>query len=160
MDLHPYDGKERRFRDSDASSADALPIVAKLLGMPAAPAAGSLRYDLSFFSGGIGVHDVLGITYPCTLTEFEQIAVRLNTKEVAAAAADPSWSEDFLWLIKADGLTPTDAAARFLADERLDFQGPCTPTSPMRFVMWSDVNDWTALWFDSSHLNYRGYSQG
>jgi hypothetical protein len=160
MDLHPYDGKERRYRDSDANPADALPIVAKLLGLAAISRMGPLRYDLSFFSGGIGVHDVLGITYPCTLAEFEQIAEGLAAKDVAAAAVDPGWSEDFLWLIKADGLTPADAAARFLSDERLDFQGPCTSTSPIRFVVWSDVNDWTALWFDSSQLNYRGYSQG
>jgi len=160
MDLRPYAGKERRYRDSDANRAGALPIVAKLLGLAANRPMDPLRYDLSFFSGGIGVHDVLGIAYPCTPAEFERIAEGLDAKDVAAAAVAPGWSDEFLWLIKADGLTPEDAAARFLSGERFDFQNPCTSTSPMRFVVWSDVNDWTALWFDSSHLNYRGFSQG
>lgn len=160
MDLHPYDGKERRYRDSDEDCAQALPIVAKLLRLPTTALVRPLRYDLSFFSGGIGVHDVLGITYPCTSAEFELVAEGLKGKDVLTAAADPAWSEEFLWLIKAEGLAPTDAAARFLSEERLGFQDPCLPSSSIRFAMGSGVNDWTALWFHSSRLNYRAHSQG
>jgi hypothetical protein len=160
MDLHPYDGKERRYRDSDANRGDGLSIVAKLLGLASAPAREDVRYDLSFYSGGIGVCDVLGMTYACSLAEFERIAVGLNAKDVAAAVAHPAWAEELLWLIDADGISPSDAAARFVLEEKLDFQAPCTPSSPIRFVVGSGVNDWTVLWFESLHLNYRGYSQG
>jgi hypothetical protein len=160
MDLHPYDGKERRFRDSDVNRADGLKLVAKLLGLESAPALENVRYDLSFYSGGTGVCDVLGITYACSITDFERIAFGLNAKDMAAAVADPAWAEDLLWLIGADGLPLTDAATRFVLEKKLGFQAPCTPSSPIRFVVGSDVNDWTVLWFESLHLNLRGYSQG
>jgi hypothetical protein len=160
MDLHPYDGKERRYRNSDVDRAGGLKIVAKLLRLASPPAPNSLRYDLSFYSGGIGVLDVLGITYACSLAEFERVAVGLNAQDVAAAVADPAWAEDLLWLIDADGLSPADAATKFVLEEKFDFQAVCTPSSPIRFVVGSGVNDWTVLWFESLHLNYRGYSQG
>jgi hypothetical protein len=160
MDLHPYDGKERRYRNSDADRADGLKIVAKLLRLASPPEPNSLRYDLSFYSGGIGVLDVLGITYACSLAEFERIAVGLNAQDVAAAVGDPAWAGDLLWLIDADVLLPGDAATRFVLEEKFDFQAVCTPSSPTRFVVGSGVNDWTVLWFESLHLNYRGYSQG
>ena len=57
MDIPPYDNKEYRFRDEDSSTQAGRQRVAALLGLPNAPSPEGLRFDLSFFSGGIGVYD-------------------------------------------------------------------------------------------------------
>jgi len=64
-DLHPYDGKERRFRDEDvdpSQRARALALVTRLLGLPAPPPVAGLCYDMCFHSGGMGSSDRIWIT--------------------------------------------------------------------------------------------------
>jgi hypothetical protein len=159
MNLHPYDGQERRFRDADGDPA-ALVIVAQLLGAPAAPEGGRLRYDLSFYSGGTGVLDVLGLSFDTSPSDFERIARSLRAKSVGEAAAEPTWAEDFLWLIGAEERDPALAAVEFVNDHTLSVLEPCVDAASLFFVEHSDVNDWTALWYGSARLNYRGFSQG
>jgi hypothetical protein len=62
MNLHPYDGVERRYRHTDAERDTGLAIVARLLRLPHISSSQVVGYDLSFYSGGIGVLDKLAIT--------------------------------------------------------------------------------------------------
>ena len=63
MNLHPYDNVERRYRHTDGTRGEGRDVVAQVLGLPKPPA-GELLFDLSFFSGRIGVLDRLAIAFP------------------------------------------------------------------------------------------------
>lgn len=161
MDLHPYDGKERRYRHTDSDVAPGVRIVMGLLHLPAPPSASGLMYDLSFYSGGIGVVDRLAITLPREDTS-APILARLPCKPPEEVASDPSCRDDFLWLIddEEDPLPVRAAAARFINEHRREFQPECQVSSSMWFMTESGVNAWTALWETDGLLSYLSYDQG
>lgn len=162
MDLHPYDNTERRYRHTDQDQSDGLKAVALLLHLQKPPAKEALLYDLSFYSGGIGVLDTLAITLPTDSDLWASICEALMVATPEEAAADAAWGEDFLWLVAGEEkqVAPREAAVRFINEERKGFQDECNGESCILFSQWSDVNDWTALWGNDEKLNYAGYSQG
>jgi hypothetical protein len=161
MELHPYDNVERRFRHTDPARDDGRAAVARVLRIPAPPT-GELLYDLSFFSGGIGVLDHLAITLPADPALWSNVTGSMHGRTPEEAAADRSWTGDLIWLLTAEEeevpLRP--AAVRFINQHRREFQAECVPSSRILFGHQSDVNDWIALWGDDTRLNYLGYSQG
>jgi len=162
MDLHPYDGKEHRYRHTDSDLAPGVRIVMDLLHLPAPPSASGLMYDLSFYSGGIGVMDRLAITLPRESSNVPVILARLSCKPPEEIASDPSCQDDFLWLIdnEDDPLPVRAAATRFINENRQEFQPECQVSSAMWFVAESNVNAWTALWETDGVLSYLAYDQG
>lgn len=162
MDLHPYDGKERRFRHTDRDMAPGVRIVMDLLHLPAPPSAPGLLYDLSFYSGGIGVMDRLAITLPREGPSAPVVLTRLPGKPPEEIASDPSCQNDFLWLIndEDDPLPVRAAAARFINENRQEFQPECQVSGAMWFEAESNVNSWTALWETDGVLSYLSYDQG
>jgi hypothetical protein len=48
MELHPCDGVDRRYRDSDADRTAGLAAVAEVLSLRTPPSADGLRYGLTF----------------------------------------------------------------------------------------------------------------
>ena len=159
----PYDGVERRYRDGDADRAEGLAAVAEVLQLQEPPPAGGLRYDLSFYSGGIGVLDKLAIALPATDAMWRQIVTGLgaNAPEALANAADRRDADDFRWLIRCD--EPVDvrtAASRFVDRERAAFQPPCTTSDELLFVPQSTVNDWSVIWRTSDTISFSSFSQG
>lgn len=161
MDLHPYDNVERRFRHTDAARDEGRSVVARVLRVPEQPA-GELLYDLSFFSGGIGVLDHLAITLPADPALWLRVASAQRGRTPEEAAADSSWAGALVWLLTGDEVEVPirPAAVRFINQRRRDFQPECDPSSRILFGYESDVNDWSALWGDDTRLNYLGYSQG
>jgi len=164
-DLHPYDGKVRRFRDTDTGSAAIARgrgLVASLLRLPAPPPAEGLRYDLSFDSGGCGVFDRLHAAFRCAPDEAAAIAARAGF----LALTDPWQGDDresLEWLVHLEDLpeaTLADAVAVFLAEQRAAFQP--APGDPLR--VWiepgSDVNHWTLIYAAAGELAYIGFDQG
>jgi hypothetical protein len=158
-DLHPYDGGTRVFAHADADPSKGLAIVARVLGTPSASLV-EPRYQLSFYSGGLGIEDRLAIS----VTGADALAalgkrLRLCTPE--EAAADPNAREDFLWLVEDEDhpLPVAEAAARFLNERRASFQDVCTPTA-LWFDADSTVNAWTAVWLAEGRLHYLGFDQG
>lgn len=163
MDLHPYDGKERRFRHTDPDPSEGLVVVATLLGLQHPPSGRGLRYDLSFFSGGIGVLDRLAITMQATRAQWAAAARHLAARGPADLAADPEHGEDFRWLVQGslDAQEEVRAASvRFIDEERARFQRACLPADTILFGAGSNVNDWCVIWGRRAALHYLGYSQG
>ncbi|HEY7180908.1 MAG TPA: hypothetical protein VIC84_05795 [Blastocatellia bacterium] len=162
MDLHPYDGVDRRYRHTDADPSMGLAIVEHILGLPRIPPSEGVLYDLSFYSGGIGVLDRLAIAIPADPGLWAGVITALNAREPEDAANDVVWAGDFRWLIQgAEQLSPIrEAAMKFVNSERIPFQEECTPRSRLLFQSDSDVNDWAVIWGTDHHLNYLGYSQG
>jgi hypothetical protein len=162
MNLHPYDGLERHFRHTDAEQRDGLAAVAHLLHLAESPNPTGLLYDLSFYSGGIGVLDHLAIALPANPMMWANVITELNAATPEEATADDAWVEDLMWLLTSGNGSdlPRIAAVQFINGNRRAFQAPCDLTSRIVFECGSNVNDWSALWGDDFLLNYLGYSQG
>ena len=158
-DLHPYDGVTRVFEHTDADPSEGLEIAARLLKLPQ----GSLvdaRYRLSFHSGGSGIIDNLAISIawregPAMLDARDDL---MNPEE---ALADPRTQSDFEWLVQDEDapLPITEAAARFINENRKPFQPACTP-SDLWFDTISGVNTWYAFWIAEGRLSFLGFDQG
>ena len=153
-DLHPYDGVTRRFRHTDAETAAGLAAVGKLLRW-AGPLAG-LEYDVSFYSGGVGVLDTLAITFSVGAEGWGPFVRALDAVAVVELVGD----EDFLWLVRGDEETVAVAVVEFVNEQRKEFQPVCLGTDRVFFQRWSNVNDWLVLWGADSRLSYLAYSAG
>ena len=162
MDLHPYDNVERRFRHTDPDCSAGLDVVAQLLHLPKPPAADQVLYDLSFYSGGIGVIDQLAIKLTADSATWIEVTSALAAKTPEQAVTDAAWADDFIWLLtgQEDLVSGREAAVDFINSERHEFQSICLSTGLIYFVEGSDVNYWVAIWGDNTTLNYLGYDQG
>jgi hypothetical protein len=166
MDLHPYDGAERRFWHTDRDRTIGLDVIARLL-----PSIGSspndLRYDLSFYSGGIGIIDRLAIALPVNPTVWQSVIAKLKAKTIADANQDAEWVADLallIWDIEEDdenepSVVEYEAAIKFVNSERREFQTLCTTLDKIYFTDGSNVNGWCVLWGNDRYLNYLAYQQ-
>lgn len=161
MDLHPYDGVERCFRHTDAECIEGVALVAHLLHLSASDVNDGALYDLSFYSGGIGIIDRLAITLPATATTWAQVAAALDTRTPEEASLDDAWADELAWLFTGEE-EPVSlrAAAQFINNQRREFQRECHATSRIYFGDGSGVNWWLALWGDATTINYLSYDQG
>jgi hypothetical protein len=162
MNLHPYDGTNRRYHHTDIQRDDGLGIVSKLLRLTTETVPVDTFYDLSFYSGGMGIIDRLAITVSIDLNMWVDLVGTLSAKTPEEASEDPDWHEDFLWLItdEEELVVPRFASMQFINSKRHPFQAECHLTSHIFFENDSNVNDWIALWGDDYQLNYLCYSQG
>lgn len=160
MNLHPYDNKERRFRHTDGNQREGLAVVARVLRAPTPPSPIGLVYDLSFFSGGIGVIDRFAISLPvdaATVPAWVERLDGLRPDEVAAA------SEEVQWLVdrQDDPMTPAAAAlCAFIKEHRHAIQPNCDLADPTWVCRESGVNSWAVLWYHDGRLSYLAYDQG
>jgi len=159
--LHPYDNRERRFRHDDSSAGKGRAIVAELLHIDQ-HAADQASFDLSYFSGGIGVIDRLAISLPANAELWSRVSGALKTRLLSDVPPEDPLHEDILWLLTGEeDLVPLQpAAVRFLNRERKAFQSECVETDRIMFNEYSNVNAWTALWGTDTKLNYLYYDQG
>jgi hypothetical protein len=156
-DLHPYDNKERRFHHDDAHRDEGLALVARILRLPSAPVAA--RYDMRFFSGGIGIIDHVAIELAADRDEALRIVAACGF--VAPSAAADEWRGELEWLVGADEDVPFDRAlVDFIADNRRDFQPAYATGEPICFELDSNVNHWGVMWCAGGALAYLAYDQG
>jgi hypothetical protein len=162
MDLHPYDGVERRFHHTDADLATGLSVVARVLHLPGPPPREGVFYDLSFYSGGIGVLDNRAITLPADSATWATVTAATGAKPLEEASRDAGWADELLGLFASEEkpVPLREAAVRFINGERREFQSECLPTGRILFAEGSGVNYWEALWGDGATLNYLRYDQG
>lgn len=162
MDIPPYDGKEYRYCDRGASAKEGRQRVASLLGLPQAPSAAGLRFDLSFYSGGIGVYDQLAISMIADADLWTTVSSHLSAKTPIESTNDEAWSDEFVWLVCGEETFPSidDAAVSFINSQRKDFQDQCARNMTILFHDCSNVNDWAVVWGTETRLNYLGFSQG
>jgi hypothetical protein len=158
----PYDNKEYRYRHTDPDRGSGIARLAELLGLPPDFQASGAHYDLSFFSGGIGVFDQLAATLPADDRLWKAVLDACPAKTPEDIAADPTCSPQFLWLVcgKDSSLEVRTAAVAFINAERRDFQTECRAFDTVLFLPDSDVNDWFALWGTATEMNVRAFSQG
>lgn len=166
-DLHPYDGRERRFRDGDTSAELSVlgrERVTRTLQLTRPLEPGAARYDLSYYSGGIGVLDRLFIRLACTTEEATAIIARLQFLDATEALRDPEWWSELVWLVNGEEdatleqLEPSIIA--FINDEKASFQPEAPASARVCFDPGSGVNCWAALYYAAGALNYLAFDQG
>jgi hypothetical protein len=150
-DLHPYDGQERCFRHDDmdpSRRARGRALVAKVLSLVSPPLPEGLRYDLRFYSGGIGVQDRLHVALPLAPADVDAVVARLGMQVPDVVASDETWGEDLLWLVQdEDDPRPLrEAVERFVAKERADFQPSLGAHGRVWFDPTCSVNGWSVLY--------------
>src|SRR5437868_6471666 len=140
MNLHPYDGIERRFRHTDINPKDGLAVIARILKLEKPPAADGLLYDLSFYSGGSGIFDKLAISLSADAHTWSRLIAGLGTATPEALCEDPEWRETFGWFLdhEAGPEDPRVAAARFVNENRATFQPECLVDGRLLFAPQSD----------------------
>lgn len=161
MELHPYDGIERRFRHTDpvpGYGPEALALVLRLSHVPA----GKLLYDLSFYSGGVGIIDNLAASVSATPELWAEAIAGMRAQTLEEAASDPDWTPELRWLLTSaeDPVPLRPAAVEFIAEHQLGFQSICRPEDRILFEHGSNGNHWGILWGDDARLNFLGYDQG
>lgn len=166
-DLHRYDGVERRFCDGDRNPWQrerGLVLVGELLGSPALRVARGLRYDLRYFSGGIGAIDRHHVALPCGAAEVDAVVARLDVATPDEAAADAAWRDEFEWLIGGDDDEPPpplrDRVVAFIAEERNEFQPAPDAHARVWFSRGSGINAWCLLYEQAGWLCLIAYEQG
>ena len=162
MELHQYDGVNRRFRHTDSDRETGLAIVAQLLYLPIPPSDDGVLYELSFSSGGMGILDTLAITLPADRTLWANLITAVGAKTPEDAITDLGWADDLVWLLsnEQEPLALREAAVQFINRTRCTFQAVCDTTHRILFADGSNVNTWSVLWGDDTRLNYCGYDQG
>jgi hypothetical protein len=164
--LHPYDGRERRFCDDDAepeARAGGRELVARLLCLPEPPAGVGLRYELSFYSGGIGVLDRLHIAMPCSPAGVEEIVARAGMLAPPELRVDDERREALDWLVHDERhppQSPEEALAAFVNDQRRAFQPQSREGMRTWFYPDSDVNCWSLVYEVDGVLAFIAYDQG
>ena len=162
MTVPRYDNVEHHFRHTDSSSELGREQVASLLGLVDTPEPEGLQYELSFFSGGIGVLDKHAIAMTADVNIWSTVAAHLDAKSPMELAADDEWGNAFVWLVShgEDFASVSDAAIAFINSEQAEFQERCNRDMKCLFEKHSNVNDWVALWGTERSLFYLAYSQG
>jgi hypothetical protein len=146
LNIPPYDNKEYHFRDDDSSAQAGRERVAALLGLPQAPHPDGLRFDLTSFSGGIGIYDKHAVVMNTDPDLWSTAKLHLAAKTPAEFSHDEAWSEEFNWLVRGDDDFPSidSAAMSFINGQRKEFQDQCTHNMMVLFQACSNVNEVTA----------------
>ena len=157
-----YDGRDHRFRNNDASSETGRELVAAILGVDSGSLTVDAKYDLNFYTGGIGADDRHAIRIRPDAAIWDAVIRRLKADGPENLSRVPFWGEGFLGLIDSgNDVSLIDAKARgFVNGERRPFQAECREDSRLLFGACSDVNGWSVLWGSVFSLNYLAFSQG
>lgn len=162
MNLYSYDNTERHYHHTDLQKDEGLEIVSRLLYLTIETLPADVLYDLSFYSGGIGILDRLAIKLTVNPKMWMDIVAALRGQTPEKAKEDIDWIEDLLWLLtdEEESVDLRLAAVLFIEGQRYPFQAKCHPTSHIFFEHESNVNHWLVLWGDDMQLNYLLYDQG
>lgn len=160
--MRPYDGKQRLYRHTDPDTGPGLAVLRRVLKLPASASISGVRWEMSFYSGGLGTLDRVAVAIPTRGLALTAILHDLEARAPVDARGVASCDEELQWLLF-DGEQPESAAeavVSFVEEERHAFQTQCSAADRVWFVDGSDVNDWAALWESDGVLNFLSASQG
>jgi hypothetical protein len=157
--MREYDNIEYRYRTNESNSEAALRFISRELGY--SPDTSLLKFDLSFFSGGIGVFDKLAFSCGANDGQWEALIQKLSLLSPSETMMNEEWAEDLTWLVRhSEPYSIEESCAQFINTEKKQFQGDCTPDCKIFFSKESNVNTWTAIWGKNGDLNYLHFDQG
>src|SRR5262249_38926455 len=146
------------FRHDDADPSQLVcgrALVARLVGLQArALPLDGLRYDLRYYSGGIGVLDRLHIALPCAPLCVDAVVAGLGLLTIEAIMADDAQREEIAWLVSGDDEPSSLAAAAvsFIDEQRAEIQPKPNEQARIWFAPESGVNTWSLVYEQDGEL--------
>ena len=158
--MRSYDGVDYHYKNNDGKHGESIQIITNLIGFEPVP--DELFYSLKFYAGGTGVDD--RVAFRCRIDEtcWPLVAQRLRLKHHIDAAQDPTWGEDFRWLVGAEDFHDSvdEYCCQFINSNKFDFQDQADGRWEIFFADESDVNSWCVVWQTNGRLNYLSFDQG
>jgi hypothetical protein len=137
--------------------AAGLGIVARILALPERPPKEGLLFDLTHCDEP-GAMNRFQITLPLTSAAVATVVSTLDVRTPEAFVADRFLGLTFTALVGIDDdssdMPVREATARFINENRGDFQPECHSSDPHWFGIDPGVNDWTVLWVHGGLLSY------
>ena len=159
--MQMYDGVDYRYHHTDSDPIEGRAVAARVLGLKL-PLDNEVLYDISLYSGGIGVLNRLAISIVADNAIWSEVTRSLRGRSPEEAGSDRDWVAELIWLFTGvtEEVALRPAATNFINEERRSFQTECRTDCRIVIAHESNVNDWDIIWGDDTRLNYLGYSQG
>jgi hypothetical protein len=170
--LHNYDGRHR-FKDDDLDPRlleRGKAIIIEILKLPSFVDISLDRYDLSFYSGGIGIIDKLFIQLSCNNSKASEIISSLKLVNVTnddldldlrdyliSNIIDEEESEDSVNIC---ALIENNKISQFVNEEKADFQDIISVDSLIYFNQTTGPNHGEIIYYVNGNLNYIFYDYG
>jgi hypothetical protein len=171
--LHDYQGIRHRFKDDDLDPRllkRGQAIIIEILKLQNLMDVSPIKYDLSFYSGGMGIIDNIFIKLSCNSSKASEIISSLKLVDVAndnldlesrdyliSRTIDEEESEDSvdIWT-----LIKNNKISQLVNEEKADFQDIASSDSLICFSENTGPNYGTIIYYLSGSLNYISYDYG
>jgi hypothetical protein len=171
--LHDYQGIRHRFKDDDLDPRlleRGQAIIIEILKLQNLIDISLLRYDLSFYSGGMGIIDNLFIKLSCNSTTASEIISSLKLVDVANDNLDLELRDYLIWRTTDDEesedsvdvytLVENNKISQLVNEEKADFQDIASSNSFICFREDTGPNYGTIIYYLNGNLNYISYDYG
>jgi hypothetical protein len=170
--LHDYQGIRHRFKDDDLDPRlleRGQSIVVEILKLSNLIDVSLIGYDLSFYSGGMGIIDNLFMKLSCNSTKASEIISSLKLVDVANDNLDLDL-RDYLISIAIDEeseesvdictLIKHNKISQLVNEEKADFQDIASSEHFICFSESTNPNYGTIIYYLNGSLNYISYDYG
>jgi hypothetical protein len=170
--LHDYQGIRHRFKDDDLDPRlleRGQSIVVEILKLSNLIDVSLIGYDLSFYSGGMGIIDNLFMKLSCNSTKASEIISSLKLVDVANDNLDLDL-RDYLISIAIDEeseesvdictLIKYNKISQLVNEEKADFQDIASSEHFICFSESTSPNYGTIIYYLNGSLNYISYDYG
>lgn len=171
--LHDYQGIRHRFKDDDLDPRlleRGQAIFIEILKLPNLIDVSLIRYDLSFYSGGMGIIDNIFIKLSCNSSKAFEIISSLKLVDVAndnidlelreyliSRTIDEEESEDSVDICT---LINNNKISQLVNEEKAEFQDIASSDSFICFSEDFSPNYGTIIYYLNGSLNYISYDYG
>jgi hypothetical protein len=170
--LHDYQGIRHRFKDDDLDPRlleQGQAIIIEILKLPSLMDVSPIKYDLSFYSGGMGIIDNLFIKLSCNSTKVSEIISSLKLADVANDNLDLDLRDYLIWRaideeseesVDICTLIRNNKISQLVNDEKADFQDIASSEHFICFSESTGPNYGTIIYYLNGSLNYISYDYG
>ncbi|MCU0353712.1 MAG: hypothetical protein MUD08_08260 [Cytophagales bacterium] len=160
--LYPYDGTERVFSSLRPSGMDRR-VIEAVLRRQLQPNWILSEYDISIYSGGIGVIEEMVVQVQMPQKDFEDYVTERRFQDIAQLYTDNKAGE-LIWLFgeeeSADFAGFLKAARSFLKEKKLLQSFSFNPDTAIFCEADSDVNAYDFLFYSDGSMFFVAFSQG
>jgi hypothetical protein len=170
--LHDYNDIKHRFKDDDLDPRlveRGQAIIIEILKLPNLIDVSPIRYDLSFYSGGMGIIDNLFISLSCNSTKASEIISSLKLVDVANENLDLDLRDYLIWSTDEEEsedsvdictLIENNKISQLVNEQKADFQDIASSDSFICFGETTGPNYGTIIYYLNDNLNYISYDYG
>ena len=171
--LHDYQGIRYHFKDDDLDPRlleRGQAIIIETLKLPSLIDVSPIEYDLSFYSGGMGIIDNVFMKLSCNSTKVSEIISSLKLVNVANDNLDLDLRDYLIW-DTTDGeeledsvdictLIENNKISQLINEQKADFQDMACVDTSIYFDENTGSNNGKIVYYLNGNLNYIFYDYG